>query len=75
MAVMAGTGNWGWVFAWSVTAGMGVNGLSNDNYCDITSESWRTTPFWISDVSLISPRTYVAHDLSLCLSEMHLVKN
>ena len=25
--VTAGTGNWGWVFAWPVTAGTGVNGL------------------------------------------------
>ena len=24
----AGTGNWGWVFAWPVTAGTGVNGLN-----------------------------------------------
>ena len=24
---MAGTGIWGWVFAWPVTAGTGVNGL------------------------------------------------
>ena len=27
--VTAGTGNWGWVFAWPVTAGTGVNGLIN----------------------------------------------
>ena len=25
--VVAGTGNWGWVFAWPVTAGTGVNWL------------------------------------------------
>ena len=27
LAVMAGTGNWGWIFAWPVTASTGVNGL------------------------------------------------
>ena len=28
--VMAGTGDWGWVFAWPGKAGMGVNGLRMD---------------------------------------------
>ena len=27
--VTAGTGNWGWVFSWRVTAGTGVNGLKS----------------------------------------------
>ena len=27
---MAGTGDWGWVFAWPGKAGMGVNGLRMD---------------------------------------------
>ena len=26
-AVTGGTGNWGWVSAWAVTGGTGVNGL------------------------------------------------
>ena len=31
-AVTGGTGNWGWVSAWAVTGGTGVNGLSTIKY-------------------------------------------
>ena len=34
--VMAGTGNWGWVFAWPVKAGTGGNGLNElTGYVDL----------------------------------------
>ena len=42
---MAGTGNWGWVFAWPVTAGTGVNGL---NSVPTFPPTWMAPCFFLS---------------------------
>ena len=42
--VTAGTGNWGWVFAWPVTAGTGVNGLIIHPLCGKCRQVEEVTP-------------------------------
>ena len=40
-------------------------------YCDVISLRFHPPFYWISDVSLILSRAYVARDLSLCGGEMY----
>ena len=54
-AVTGGTGKWGWVFAWAVTGGMGVNGLKGKGIHRASS------PF-ICDVSFRKQRNTVSDD-------------